>query len=193
MVYKDDYAVINGLVTVNVTDSGESTKLDSVHSIQYPTGFNKDNCVVLSIGIKDTSSSKAIGLGYGTTCTNMNNPSAVVAGTFGKGVLLRDDDLQLRLFFEYGASTSGDRTYQYKIVLMKEPEYIKGVNYTLGDVNEDGKITQTDLALIQKYIQGNQSLTSKQLKAADVNQDGKIDTGDTYKLGQYLNGIIDSL
>lgn len=82
--------------------------------------------------------------------------------------------------------------FKYKIVLMKLPD-ISDTEYTLGDVNGDGQITQADLTLVQNYMTDTQPLTDKQLKAADVNKDGKINSGDTYKFAQYLNGTISSL
>lgn len=70
-------------------------------------------------------------------------------------------------------------------------ELMEGVDYILGDVNEDGQITQEDLELIQNQVLGNTVYTDKQFKAADVNRDEHVDTGDTFKMSQYLNGTID--
>lgn len=77
----------------------------------------------------------------------------------------------------------------FKLVLMKLPE-LSDTEYKLGDIDEDGEITQADWAFVQRYIQGGEALTDKQLKAADVNKDGEIDTGDTYLIAQYINGKI---
>lgn len=65
--------------------------------------------------------------------------------------------------------------------------------YTLGDINEDGQVTQSDLDLLNSYLAKEQTLTKQQLQAADVNKDGYIDSGDMFKLKQYIDGIIDSL
>ena len=74
----------------------------------------------------------------------------------------------------------------FKITLMKLPELVKGIDYTLGDVNGDGQINSEDFNLLNNYMQGNVSLTLQQLKAADINKDGKIDAMDSYKLQQYI-------
>lgn len=57
-----------------------------------------------------------------------------------------------------------------------------------GDVNTDGRIDQTDLAMIKGAYFGQTKLDSKQAELADVNSDGKIDVFDYAKAkSEYLN------
>ena len=52
------------------------------------------------------------------------------------------------------------------------------ITNNLGDVNLDGRITISDVTLIQKYLTGYASLNSEQLKLADYNEDGMITISD---------------
>ncbi len=159
--------------------------------INYPNGFNKDNCVVISIGARHVSKDF---WGYGT---ETKEPGAYFSGLIEKGVIFRNNDILLNLKcggLDLGGTASEDRkdTYYYKIVLMKLPELVEGIDYVLGDVNGDGVIDNKDLTLVQNYIMETQSLTDKQFKAADVNKDNMIKTIDYMKIQNYINGTIDS-
>jgi len=58
--------------------------------------------------------------------------------------------------------------------------------WTLGDVNEDGKIGINDATIIHGYVYGFRTLTESQKKAADVNRDGIIDIYDATYLQRYI-------
>ena len=62
--------------------------------------------------------------------------------------------------------------------------------YTLGDVNSDGKITNIDAAIVYAGFNGKITLTETQLLAADVNGDGKITNIDAAIIYAYFNGKI---
>lgn len=62
--------------------------------------------------------------------------------------------------------------------------------YTLGDVNNDGKINSTDALLVLQYAVNTVSLDSAQQMAADVNRDGKINSTDALLILQYAVNII---
>lgn len=61
--------------------------------------------------------------------------------------------------------------------------------YTLGDVNDDGKINTADAVLILQCYVG---IGDLELGVADVNLDGKINTVDAVKVLQYYVGLITS-
>ena len=54
--------------------------------------------------------------------------------------------------------------------------------YELGDINEDGKITATDLLLVKRHLIAGEkqecTLTGDKFKAGDINKDGKITATD---------------
>ena len=62
--------------------------------------------------------------------------------------------------------------------------------YTLGDVNNDGKINSTDALLVLQYAVNTVSLDSAQQMAADVNRYGKINSTDALLILQYAVNII---
>ncbi len=59
------------------------------------------------------------------------------------------------------------------------------IDYTLGDVNDDGRINNRDLGLLQQYLNG-WSVSIIDV-AADVNVDGAINNRDFGLIQQYLN------
>jgi hypothetical protein len=60
------------------------------------------------------------------------------------------------------------------------------VLYIFGDVNDDGKINNKDLGLLQQYVNGWEVVVNE--KAADVNGDSKVNNKDLGLLQQYVNG-----
>lgn len=60
--------------------------------------------------------------------------------------------------------------------------------YTLGDVNNDGKIDSSDSRLIRSYLGDMKKLSKYQKTAADVNQDGIIDFIDASLIMKYIVG-----
>ena len=64
--------------------------------------------------------------------------------------------------------------------------------FTLGDVNEDGKIDFLDAITVLRYDAEIIQLTDNQMKAAEVNNDGKVDFLDAITILRYDAEIIDS-
>lgn len=65
------------------------------------------------------------------------------------------------------------------------------VEYTLGDVNDDGVIDPADALLVLKYYIG-EDLTETQQLAADVTKDELIDPADALQILKYYVGDIDN-
>ncbi len=188
VIYRDNFAIIQGTIK-GVTES--ENKYNAI-DINYPKGFNKDNCIVISCSLKRTDAPDA----RGYTLGNVFLPDSKVCGSYPTKIELKNDVIQIQLRYIYigndgHVATKIDTDTNFKLILMKLPE-ISASEYKLGDVNGDGQITQADLTLVQNYIQGTQALTDKQLKAADVNKDGTINTGDTLLISKYINGSISS-
>jgi len=64
---------------------------------------------------------------------------------------------------------------------------------SIGDLNGDEYVDNTDAALILKYDAGLIELTAEQLAIADVNNDSLVDNGDASMILRYDAGIIDSI
>ncbi len=65
--------------------------------------------------------------------------------------------------------------------------------FTIGDINADGRTDVTDLSNLSLYLIGDTKFTEVQKKAADVDDDGEVKLTDLAKYRQYLSKIIDSL
>lgn len=63
---------------------------------------------------------------------------------------------------------------------------------TLGDVDNDGKITITDALLIFKHKSGEKTLSANAQKAADTNKNGTVDISDALLIFKYKSGEISS-
>jgi hypothetical protein len=59
--------------------------------------------------------------------------------------------------------------------------------FIFGDVNEDGKVNATDLALIQQLAAGKSPAAATCPAAGDFNQDGKIDAADVDAMRKMLS------
>ncbi|MCD7769222.1 MAG: dockerin type I domain-containing protein, partial [Oscillospiraceae bacterium] len=100
--------------------------------------------------------------------------------TYNTGAVDSDKYYQCRVFDSYG-----NTIYFYYSVYVDED-----VDYTLGDVNGDGKINTRDIILVSQYLAGLAELSVE--KAADVNVDGRINTRDLILISQYVAGLITS-
>ncbi len=67
------------------------------------------------------------------------------------------------------------------------------ITYTIGDVNNDGKINNLDATNVLKYDAAIIDLNETELLAADVNGDGKVNNLDATVILKYDAGIIDEL
>lgn len=93
-------------------------------------------------------------------------PKALKVGTYNIYISTTDKALKKVASFKYG----------------EKPEY------TLGDVNGDGKVTAYDASLILQHTANLVDLTG--VAAADVNKDGKITAYDASMILQYTAGLV---
>ena len=93
-------------------------------------------------------------------------PKALTVGTYHIYVSTSDKALKKVASFKYG----------------EKPEY------TLGDVNGDGKVSAYDASMILQHTVGLIDLAG--VAAADVNKDGKISAYDASMILQYTVGLI---
>lgn len=177
---KNNIKVVTGIQILNAsTTVGEYQ--DTSWQLDYPNGFNRQNTIILAF---QGSINNSIDGAYGV---NPFISGAMFDSYVPRNIGLRDDKIYVHA---YNASTE-TKNYKYKIVFMKYE--VDEKEYTLGDLNEDGEVTQEDLDMLNNYFTKGQVLTAQQFKAADINKDGILDTADTLKLSQYINGVIDNL
>lgn len=101
-------AVLTGTISLSVS----SGRLSGSKSINYPSGYNKDNCVVIACGISGNQNGNTE-YAYGNSG---DNSSSYVTGGMPRMVKLRDEDINLQIYLEVDAAAN---TRNYKIVLMK--------------------------------------------------------------------------
>jgi hypothetical protein len=61
-------------------------------------------------------------------------------------------------------------------------------NWLIGDVNNDGKINVTDIAMAAAHVKGKRMLTKDKFKRADVNFDGVLDVSDITLIAAHVKG-----
>ena len=89
---------------------------------------------------------------------------------------------------QYTFTENGEFTFQFKDkagntgTVTAKVDWIKKGEYTVGDVNQDGKITATDLLLVKRHLVAGKKqewiLTGNKFNAGDINSDGKITATD---------------
>ena len=178
---QNNIAVIEAIITTPA--QGEESTKGSI-TFNYPTGFNKNNCVIISLMSQNTGNDEQ---SYNTS-SSIGLSTEEVRGCYGLQGSLRSDGILISLYKVN--KNAQQKNIHVRIVLMKLPTLVEGVDYILGDVNGDGQITLEDKELLLNYCVGNTGLTYKQTKSADVNKDGMITSADGLLIDKYANGLI---
>lgn len=96
-VTNDKFAILSGEITL--ANTGGST------NVNYPSGYNKDNCVVVSCGITYTSQGWRA---FGT-----------VQAAISTGTRLNQNNITVCCYPIQGGTSGPSGTFDYKLVLMK--------------------------------------------------------------------------
>lgn len=83
----------------------------------------------------------------------------------------------------------GVMTYTCTVCGGTKTESIPAIGSLLGDVNGDGTVNITDMALVYQYLTGQFPFEAGHKKAADVNRDGIVDVYDLQRLYEAVTGI----
>ena len=154
--------VLEGNINIEANEQGNN---NFTINIDYPEGFNKDNCVPISCGVQMLKV----------------NSGSLINGASTRYLNLTDEKIVLDIV---NPTTGTAYEYKYKIVLLKYEQ--KEIKYTLSDVNNDGNINKDDLQMIQDYMMGKIPLTVQQYKAADIDGDGQVTSADYVRLKNQL-------
>lgn len=87
----------------------------------------------------------------------------------------------------YVSSTGGSYT---KVASFSVTDNWEEAPYTLGDVDQDGRITAYDASLILQSISELTALTANQEEAADTDHNGTVTAFDASRIIQYVSEII---
>ena len=83
----------------------------------------------------------------------------------------------------------GTMTYTCTVCGGTKTEPIPAIGRLLGDVNGDGTVNITDMALVYQYLTGQFPFEAGHKKAADVNRDGIVDVYDLQRLYEAVTGL----
>jgi len=100
---QSNIAVLTGTGTIGADTTG------TLATLNYPTGFTKDNCIVISCGLKINGGSRGFAFGY-----DSDEVFGMALCTSDKSIELSDN---IRLSYKNKATSS--KVIAYKIVLMK--------------------------------------------------------------------------
>lgn len=165
----DNICVLHGDKTLVANSSSSGMEYaQTTWDINYPTGFNKNNCIVLAFQ-GNLDKNERVGA-YGVSPNTATNSSI---GTLPRTVMMKNDIINLQVW----NPAYSEKTYHYKLVLMKLPE-VDITGFELGDINMNRQVTEADYNLMTGYIAGNNVFTDKQFKLADMNADGVINSAD---------------
>ncbi len=176
---QNNIAVITGKINLAATEPNSEVITQTTWTIDFPAGFNKDNCVCLSFGGRMHDNR---GFCYGT---GNEDVIGLAIGDIPKSIVLGHASDTSKIWMQAYNIANSEQVYEYRIVLMKLDE---NNDFLAGDINGDGKITLDDknLALDYSAGKGNINLSYKQFKAGDMNKDGIIDARDALRIEKLI-------
>lgn len=174
VIIKDNPGIVGASITVNNTD--ELTLVDAnsgpafeALSFAKPGSFSNKNTFVWDA---ETVTADDIKDGVILTLSYKISAGAKI-----------DSNYPITVDCEYGDVINAE-------LEPVETEIVNGditvIDYMPGDVNQDGKITTTDVVFIRRYMTGGYTLNVFNENAADVNADGKINTTDIVMIRRYI-------
>ena len=104
-VVKGDFAVLTGTITAEAQNQGST-------SVNYPTGFTKDNCVIISIMGRRSGASSSLGF---ATPVEYDRSLGYSLGSGGLHAVLYEDNISVR----WWNMSTDSKTSTFKLVLMK--------------------------------------------------------------------------
>lgn len=126
-----------------------------------------------------------------TLLVKKNNPNGETIGKYDLSTINPGESISKSFDYDTLATNAKDTDVLYFVV---QSEYENETDYTtnflvvidklnlddilFGDLNDDGEINMKDIALLQNYIVGNNTLDERSTLAADVNKDGKVNMKD---------------
>lgn len=192
--------VINGEVTLNKVSSKwpfiQIMYTNSEGSLKTVFGLGSDENKNLGLY---TESESYVSLGEGLAKNKTYNYEFIADMDEGTVTLTLDGEAvasstftasQINTIRMQTAASDTERTVTATIpyvgILTDEPNN----DYTLGDVNNDGKIDSSDATRVLLAYAGLVTLSETEEKAADVNGDGNIDSSDASRILLYYANLI---
>lgn len=183
VVYDDKFKVLIGQITLEASDGTTPKKTGTM--INFPAGFNAENCVVIGAMTGNVNVNWGTGWNYESSSNSgdlFDKIFPISVSLYGNNM---SENLRNKIRINVVSRMTSVQTINYKIILMKtEPDV---ANYQSGDVDMNGEITANDYELVRSYLMSQSALTSEQFKLADVNNNGDVDASDY----QIIKNIVD--
>lgn len=112
----DNVAIITGSITLTANTNenlSNNIQMQTQLNINFPNGFNKDNCVCIAFGMKKTTDKN---YSYGTGGSDSAN---AVTGALYKDVILGAPTDNTKITMQVWQMSTSVQTYYYKLVLLK--------------------------------------------------------------------------
>lgn len=148
-------------ITINKVEPGKESPADIISSL----GYNNSNNMISGIEL-GTDSSNII--------ANIKNRYSL------SSVEIKDKNGNVK---SSGQIATGDQ-----IIISSNNQTVIFVVVIKGDINSDGKISISDLAMIKAKLLGTNNLNGAYYEAADINRDGKISISDLAMVKAHLLG-----
>lgn len=148
-------------ITINKVEPGKESPADIISSL----GYNNSNNMISGIEL-GTDSSNII--------ANIKNQYSL------SSVEIKDKNGNVK---SSGQIATGDQ-----IIISSNNQTVIFVVVIKGDINSDGKISISDLAMIKAKLLGTNNLNGAYYEAADINRDGKISISDLAMVKAHLLG-----
>lgn len=107
------FVYIDGSITL-AASSSSTDEQQTILKINFPSGFNKDNCVCVAFGMKPNDSSKNYSYGIGYSAANR-----YVTGSFYRHCVLGASDDSSKISLQVWNPSTSQQVYLYRLVLMK--------------------------------------------------------------------------
>lgn len=213
--------LVLALTVLAVPAMAAETTTPVVYNLEVESGYSVS--MKTASGAVATAYTGIVGSSYtGTVYENAAKLTLTFSGQAGKQYmvfLLKGKEVPTKDSIQYINQAAGDGTVNFEIYPKDLTEtgtyslYVSGTDldytqvatfsvtkswektpYTLGDVNQDGKVTINDALMILQSIVGDQNLTEQQRAAANVDAtNSAINVNDALKIMNFVVGNIDTL
>lgn len=169
----------------------ENTSIELLDGTKGIADYAFEDCTSLeSITIPDSVTSIGYGAFYSSTSlVSITIPDSVTSiGEYALGYY-SDGYYNQKVEGFTICGYPGSAAEQYAIENGFDFVDVSAPEYTIGDVNDDGRITIADAIEVQKHIASIVTLEGEQLAAADTDGDGRITVADAIGIQKHIAGI----
>ncbi len=200
--YIDDELVIND-ITITVTfNNGDTEEITEGYTTEYNFSTAGNKVVTVKYGgfsdtFNATVKTPTITLSDEEKIVILDKNYTITANTLPEGVNVNwESDNEevatvangkVTAVSEGVATITASFTYNGTVY---SAECVITVKMLLGDINDDGIVNTTDLAMLKRYLVHATDFTEKQLAVANVSQSDAVDTLDLSLMKLYLAGVF---